>query len=256
MPISGNDARRVGAQDGTARRMRSLYDQAYAERYEALYLRPWLCKHELNVTNVVRVLRRVAAARPAWLDLCCGQAWHFSRFSTRVRKVGIDASPAQLALARRRNPDARFLEGDVLDVEPGDGCYDLVTCFWAAYCYLGQADLIRRLLATAIRRLRPGGALYFEVLLPGDVAMFNASEFARATGSRVVPADPDCSRWTFHDIGGVHVMLSPPLELFLRAIEPYFHRVEALHDSGFMTHVIAEGRRREMSAAVDDGCPT
>jgi hypothetical protein len=58
MPISGNYARPVVAPETTAARMRALHDQVYAARYEALYLRPWLRKHELNMGCVGHLNRR------------------------------------------------------------------------------------------------------------------------------------------------------------------------------------------------------
>lgn len=229
--------------------VQTLYDQRYALDYEAYYLRPWLQKHELNAALIAQELAAAECPRRKWLDLCCGQAWHFSRFSDDVEKVGIDVSVAQLERARQRNPRARFLEGDVLAVEPGDGLYDLVTCFWAAYCYLQAEDRIAALLGRAARWCRVGGSIYFEVLLPTDVASFNGSKFSADTGFRVLPRSADYSRWTFYDLGGTHEMLSPPLDFFLDVLGSSFTDIKAEHDLGFMTHMVARGKR--LSAASD-----
>jgi predicted TPR repeat methyltransferase len=220
----------------------SLYDDEYAERYDALYLYPWAVKHERNRSSIMQCLGTLERDDPAWLDLCCGQAWHFSQFSDDIRKTGVDLSAAQLKRARRRNPDAEFIHGSVLDVSLPERSFDLVTCFWAAYCYLGNEQSIWSMLERAIGWTREGGALYFEILQPADVASFNDSGFASRTGFRVACTNEDCSRWTFEDTGGVHDMCSPKLEWFLSILKPDFENVGGQHDEAFMTHMIASGR--------------
>ena len=89
---------------------RELYGDDYAAVYRALYVdHPmWRDKHEMNV-KIVRGLLRPGGA---WLDTCCGQAWHFTQIDG-VAKTGIDVSAAQLACARAANPGAVFVEAAV-----------------------------------------------------------------------------------------------------------------------------------------------
>ena len=42
-------------------------------------------KHQLNVDNIMSILTTLSTGQRRWLDLCCGQAWHFSMI-----KDGID----------------------------------------------------------------------------------------------------------------------------------------------------------------------
>lgn len=232
-----------------------IYDRRYAEQYDSFYLHPWRPKHDLNVRHITPLLKSGRPDAPAWLDLCCGQAWHFAQFPESVGKLGVDASAAQLALARERNPDADFIEADVLEVALEPGSFDLVTCFWAAYCYLGDADRIGRLLTRAVTWTRPGGSIYFEILLPSDLESFNDSEFAANTGFRVIAHSHDLSRWQYRDCGGWHEMFSPPVSFFTQTMAPYFTRTESLHDDGFMTHFLALDRRSEGAGeSVAEGC--
>lgn len=225
----------------------ALYGEAYAARYADLYIAPWQRKHQLDVANLSRILDeledRGSGTRPRWLDLACGQAWHFARFPGRARQIGVDLSAAQLARARRNAPHATFLQADLTDLALAAGSVDLVTNFWAGYCYLGSSARIVALVERATGWIATGGALYFEVLVPRDLETFNQSRYAARTGFAVTPLCHDYSDWQYDDIAGRHVMHSPPLELFLAGLSDRFRFVEAVHDGGFMIHLIARGRR-------------
>jgi len=237
------------------------YDSRYADAYEEFYLHPWQRKHNSNLNYIRSLLRACDAGRPEWLDLFCGQAWHFAQFpqattGRRIGKTGVDRSAAQLARARARNPDARFLKADVLKVELPQAGFDLVTCFWAAYCYLGAEEPIRRFLERAIAWTRPGGAIYLELLFPADLETFNASPFSQRTGFRVLELCRRTGRWVYADCGGRHEMASPPFAFFADIAAPRFARLEADHDGGFMTHFRAVGKRPEEPArSVCQGTP-
>lgn len=220
-----------------------IYREPYAAAYNALYLLPWQRKHALNEANLQRILADSPAPYPAWLDLACGQAWHFSRFPGRACMLGIDLSAAQLVRARVNAPHANFLRGDIAAASFAPGSFDLVTNFWAGYCYLRSRKRIATLVRNAVDWLAPGGALYMEILLGSDLASFNRSQYAQRTCFAVTPLNGDFSEWRYDDSGGCHFMTSPPLEDFLRIVTPAFTTVEARHDGGFMVHLIATGRR-------------
>lgn len=221
-----------------------IYDSRYAADYARLYIAPWRRKHERNIANLRRLLGQLETGRepPRWLDVACGPAWHFTQFSEPIRRVGLDLSMAQLHHARAANPQASFVCADMARSTLASGRFDLVTHFWAGYCYLDDEGRIGALLENIIAWTRPGGACYLEVLLPGDVATFNASGYARATGFRVFARTADFVRWGYLDSGGRHEMMSPPLEFFTALLGAAFSRLEAEHDGAFMVHLIATGR--------------
>jgi len=222
--------------------VRDIYREDYAELYPALYLSPWRRKHEVNIRNLDRILSALATPSPRWLDLACGQAWHFSAFPGRARMLGLDLSEAQLVRARRNAPHAEFICGDMSEASFGAGSFDLVSNFWAGYCYLQDRRRIADLFRRAVGWIAPGGALYVEVLLGRDLASFNASDYSRRTAFKVTPLVGDFSEWQYDDVGGHHRMTSPPVDDFLGILSPAFASVEAVHDGGFMVHVIATGR--------------
>jgi len=219
-----------------------IAEKAAARDYAVLYLDPWTRKHKLNAENLSTILSAFEKPLPRWLDLACGQAWHFSLFPERAWMVGLDISPAQLARAHARVPTAQFVRGDLTQTSFPKASFDLVTNFWAGYCYLDSRDAIARLWSSAVDWITPGGALYVEVLLGEDLESFNRSPFSGRTGFTVSPRSEDYGEWEYQDSGGRHSMTSPPLEDFLRIVIPAFDRVETCHD-GFMVHLIATGRR-------------
>jgi SAM-dependent methyltransferase len=178
-----------------------------------------------------------------WLDLACGPAWHLRSFPQGTWRVGLDASPAQLARARVADPAAHFVCADMASPVFAPRSFDLITSFWAGYCYLNSFGRIAQWLENILAWLRPGGAAYIEVLLPEDVATFNDSRYAAATGFRVYPRSADWIRWGYRDSGGEHHMTSPPLGFFTAPLALAFEHLEAEHDRAFMVHVIGTGRR-------------
>jgi SAM-dependent methyltransferase len=218
-----------------------IYGPGYAESYDEIYLHPWRRKHEVNLRLLAGLIDEVPRAPAGWVDLGCGQAWQFSRFEGRLHQLGIDLSPAQLARARERNPRARFVCADLRTIDLPAGWCSLVTCFWGAYCYLDDTEEIAGLIRRACHWLRPGGALYFEILPPENLAGFNDSEFAYGTGFRVTPRGDDYGRWSYEDPGGRHLMTSPPTASFLELLGPLFGRIDTVH-TGFMVHLVASGR--------------
>lgn len=226
-----------------ADRVQSLYNQEYANRFEALYLNALPEKHILNVLNLKRALAGLRAPGIRWLDLACGQAWHFAQFKQPIDKVGVDLSRHQLERAARRNPGAAFLCADICKPLFLPASFDLVTNFWAGYCYLDDVDLIDTALAQAVGWIRPRGAFYMEVLAPEDVCKFNESEYSKKTGFTVEARTPDCVKWGYHDTGGYHSMTSPHLHVFTDILQEAFRDVESRHDTGFMFHVLGRNKR-------------
>ncbi len=218
--------------------IKSLYNENYSERYNEYYLMPWKDKHYLNIQNIRRILRNIKSNEKRWLDLCCGQGWHFSQFPANIKKIGIDLSRAQLERASRYNPDAIFIQADVLEIVLKKEDFNLVTNFWAGYCYLNSTVDIKLFIKKAIEWTKRSGAIYLEVLLPDYVESFNKSFYSSQTGFQVIPKRPDFSKWSYQDSGGIHHMTSPPLKLFTEMLSKRFETVEAKYDGGFMVHVI------------------
>ena len=219
-----------------------LYSHSYAAEYERIYLDPWPEKHILNLKLLELILRPLERASDCWLDICCGQAWHFSQITRPIRKVGIDISLPQLQRAALRNPSSEFVCTDVSWAGIKKESVSLATSFWGAYCYLDDEGAIEELLSSVISWVAPGGAIYLEILTAENLRCFNTSPYAERTGFRVVGRSGDFRRWAYHDIGGEHLMCSPSLNFFLKLFGEYFDRVKWIAD-GFMVHLVARDKR-------------
>ena len=201
-----------------------VYGERYVRPYAALYIdHPWWePKLRCNVAMLGSLLKPFGI----WLDTCCGQGWHLAQFPGH-RRMGIDMSAAQLEQARSRNPGVALVEADITDYELPDGQrFDLVSNFWSSYSYLDDEDAIGALVEKLVRWTAPGGALYVEVTIPEMAESFNDSKFAAETGASVSLRSPDGVRWSYHDVGGVHQMMSPPLEFFTALIAPHFAELD------------------------------
>ena len=197
-----------------------IYDERYVRPYADLYIdHPlWEPKLQCNVALLGRLLKPLGN----WLDTCCGQGWHLAQFPGH-RRMGIDMSAAQLEQARSQNPGVPFVQADITDYEFPEGQrFDLVSNFWSSYSYLNDEDAIGALVEKLVRWTAPGGTLYVELTVPEMLEDFNDSDFAAETGARVSLQSPDGVRWNYHDEGGVHQMMSPPLEFFTALIAPHF----------------------------------
>ena len=221
---------------------RALYGDAYSDVYQALYIEHpmWRDKHDHNV----RILRSLLRPGASWLDTCCGQAWHFTQI-TGVAKLGIDLSAAQLRHARRANPDATFLETDVLAADLVGVRFDLVTNFWGAYSYLDDHARIAQLVHRLIDWTAPGGSLYLELITPDTLAAFNETAFASETGSAVRLRSADAIAWSYLDPGGWHDLTSPPAETFRALLAPWFSEVASRGRVATMDQLVATGRSTE-----------
>ena len=120
-------------------------------------------------------LVRLLAGRPEparVVELGCGSGALAARLTAAGHEVlGVDASPAMIALARRRAPAAELRVGSFLDVEipPCD-----------AVCAIGEVlgygadggngpDALAVVLARAAAALRPGGIVLLDLAGPGRV---------------------------------------------------------------------------------------
>lgn len=106
----------------------------------------------------VRMIREHASIEVrTLLHLGCGAGANDYTFKRHFRVTGVDSSREMLELARKLNPESRYLRGDMRTVELAQR-FDAVA-IPDSIMHLLTAEDIRRTMATAVRHLRPGGVL-------------------------------------------------------------------------------------------------
>lgn len=141
-------------------------DPLYGEEYyrRQLHREHWFLdnrrKHEMRWQAVLRMLR--PQATDVVVDLGCASGEHAIRIAPMVREViGIDSSPAAIALARARAQgitNARFTEADATRLGGiADSAIDKIMAIDFVE-HIEDSDLTR-MLAEAWRALRAGGRL-------------------------------------------------------------------------------------------------
>jgi SAM-dependent methyltransferase len=113
------------------------------------------------------VLGRVSELHPgarSLLDVACGTGRHIEHFLGTMSCTGVDLEPALLQLAAVRCPPARFLVGDLTDLDLGER-FDVVTCLFSGIAYVRTRHGLDVAVAGLARHLRPGGVLVVEPFL-------------------------------------------------------------------------------------------
>src|ERR1700730_818108 len=143
-------------QEARAERIRAMFDQI-APRYDTA--------NQLFSLDRDRAWRRRAAqltrVQPGQtaLDLCTGTGKLAHELLPLVRPggrvIGIDFSPGMLELARRREPDIEFRQGDITRLAEDDASIDAVTIGFGLRNLVDRDAALREMR----RVLRPGGRL-------------------------------------------------------------------------------------------------
>lgn len=151
-----------------------------ADRYFATHAADWTRIRALHVADesVERLVLDTVGQGPfrAVLDLGTGTGRMLELLSDRAeRAVGIDASPAMLAVARARIEQAglrnvQLRHGDIYAVPVEQGAYDVVVIHQVLHFLDDPSRAVRE----AARALRPGGRLVVVDFAP------HAQEFLRA----------------------------------------------------------------------------
>lgn len=98
------------------------------------------------------------------LDLACGTGPHVRHFiDFGYASSGLDIHEPMLALARRRCPEATFLQGDMCRFSVAEPL-DLITCYLYSIHYCQSIDNLRHCIAAVHGALNPGGLFCFNAV--------------------------------------------------------------------------------------------
>lgn len=212
------DARSVPPADGR------VFGPDYAEAYDAFYEDKDYATEVSFLLQCFERFSRIGVRRV--LDLGCGSGRHAEELARRgLDVVGVDRSAAMLLLARKRVPDARFVEGDMQTVELDDQ-FDAVAILFAALGYQTTIEGILAALRTARRHSKPGG------LLVGDVwlgALGNGRDTPTRRVARRGAVEWTRTGWITRDPIAQRVDLAYELRRTESGRESVTHEVHSMH---------------------------
>jgi SAM-dependent methyltransferase len=142
--------------DGTETLLAARAYDALADRYDSAHPRVIDRAEDDAVARLVGPLVREVVRECGYMaDLACGTGWLLDRFPTlSTFSVGVDASPAMLARAKEKHPDAEWLLADVRSFAAGH--FDLITSMFGGASYVEPDALVR----SVARNLRSGGRFF------------------------------------------------------------------------------------------------
>jgi SAM-dependent methyltransferase len=179
------------------------------------------------------------------LDLCCGTGLLANELIRRGdRVVGVDASDAMLALARRRlGPEVALSRTALPDLKV-EGVFDAAICTFDGFNYLTLEEF-RLTMAAVAGRLRPAGWLVFDLHTDGmmnltisnPIVAGESAENDFVISSTVDPVERTCDTT-------IEVMRPRDGDPFSEQHRQYFHTDAdvraALQDASFAVSAVAE----------------
>jgi ubiquinone/menaquinone biosynthesis C-methylase UbiE len=95
------------------------------------------------------------------LDVACGTGLHASLLSKHYQVEGLDLDSKMLAVAKKKHPEIRFHQGDMLDFDLNRQ-FDAVTCLFSSIGYVKTKSRLGKAIRNMSRHLLPGGVLLVE----------------------------------------------------------------------------------------------
>jgi SAM-dependent methyltransferase len=136
-----------------------------AELYDAIY--GAFKDYATEAASVATLVRSLRPGAHSILDVGCGTGEHAKvlRVSHGFAVDGLDLDPGMLAVARRKLPDAVFVEADMCSFALGR-CYDVVMCLFSSIGYTRTPDRLTAALCRFRDHLAPGGVILVEPWFP------------------------------------------------------------------------------------------
>ena len=95
------------------------------------------------------------------LDVACGTGHHASLLSKYFQVEGLELDAQMLTVAKKKHPEIRFHQGDMLDFDLKRQ-FDAVTCLFSSIGYVKTKSRLGKAIRNMSRHLLPGGVLLVE----------------------------------------------------------------------------------------------
>ena len=141
-----------------------LYDEFYAKIYDKIVDGSVRQDAEVHLTLAWAKSYRPEINTILALDIGCGTGDDVAIFKKAGvgKAVGVDASDAMIAAARKKHPKDDYRVGEVEQIgQFAAGEFNLITAYYFTYYYLRDADMFFR---NAFNWLQPGGCLVIHLV--------------------------------------------------------------------------------------------
>ena len=161
------------------------------------------------------------------LDVACGTGHHAGLLSNYYQAEGLDLDAQMLAVAKKKHPELRFHQGDMLDFDLKRQ-FDAVTCLFSSIGYVKTKSRLGKAIRIMSRHLLPGGVLLVE-------PWFTPEQWhpGRASMTQVDQPDLKIVRMSFSGRRGN--ISSIEFQYLIGTSKGIDHRVET-HELGLFTH--------------------
>ena len=113
-----------------------IYDEFYSKIYDQLFSTSYKIEFEIN-DLLESILSKRNKEKTKILDLGCGTGKHIKYLAERdYNIIGLDNSNEMLKIAKKENPNTRFILGNALDKKQfSSHKFDIITCYYFTIYY-------------------------------------------------------------------------------------------------------------------------
>ncbi len=95
------------------------------------------------------------------LDVACGTGSHVGFLAKHYKVEGMDLDPNMIALARKKHPKVRFIQGNMIDFNLNRR-FDIIICLFSSIGYARTKGNLIRAIKSMAHHLKGGGVLLIE----------------------------------------------------------------------------------------------
>jgi len=139
------------------RKYAKYYDKIhdkFDQEQESAFIKWAVDKHKMSEGNYL-------------LDVACGTGRHVEFLKEYYEILGVDINPEMLKIARLKNPEVKFINGDMKKLDIG-GRFDVIICMFSAVNYNTTLGELKITLTNFYNHLKNGGILIFDLGLNLD----------------------------------------------------------------------------------------
>jgi len=130
-----------------------------AQYYDLIYYEK---DYQAEVNQLLELIHEHGSATgDRLLDVACGTGHHIQYLKEHFVVEGLDLNPELIEIARQRNPEIHFNEGNMIDFNLGRK-FDLITCLFSSIGYVKTLENLSKAITAMADHLIPGGLLLVE----------------------------------------------------------------------------------------------